>query len=479
MKDLIPKMSICVRILLGRVHHRKPMNFADYINGDKKYVLEKIASWKKVNFLSLLFQYLGDIVKEPRDGSKKKRNWIPLRRLISDILMESKLIDSLTGAQKTKELISQVGKVFNSRSLKNMGIIYELKRNLAEVSKEVISIRRILVEDFLIFIMQDPMHVLIDYLDKYQTGAQNKASEILRKRKSSKKHSNGTSKRVKTSNSAMRTLDTSIEEPRAAGATPSAGTVSRRVHHRKPMNFADYINGDKKYVLEKIASWKKVNFLSLLFQYLGDIVKEPRDGSKKKRNWIPLRRLISDILMESKLIDSLTGAQKTKELISQVGKVFNSRSLKNMGIIYELKRNLAEVSKEVISIRRILVEDFLIFIMQDPMHVLIDYLDKYQTGAQNKASEILRKRKSSKKHSNGTSKRVKTSNSAMRTLDTSIEEPRAAGATPSAGTVSTSEVNNDGSESKVGEGFKPKQSFKHLQRVSMKDSRWRIGRNSA
>ena len=76
-----------------------------------------------MNLPSLLFQYLRDTVMETRDGSKKKRFWIPLGRMISNILMESKLINSLRKAQITKELEPQVRKMFNAISLKNMTII--------------------------------------------------------------------------------------------------------------------------------------------------------------------------------------------------------------------------------------------------------------------------------------------------------------------------------------------------------------------
>lgn len=71
------------------------------------------------------------------------RNWIPLGRLISDILMESKLIDSLTEAQITKGLEPRVGKMFNVGSLKKMGIISELTSPPTEIPKEDISNRRI------------------------------------------------------------------------------------------------------------------------------------------------------------------------------------------------------------------------------------------------------------------------------------------------------------------------------------------------
>lgn len=171
MKDLLPHLRIWARILLGCVHHKKPTNSADYINGDQQYVLYNIASGRKVNLHSLLFQYLRDMVKETRDGIKNMRNWIPLGRLISNILMESKLIDSLNEAQITKELEPQVGRMFNARSLKNMGLISELTSNLGCLSKEDISNKRIPLENFTIFTMHGPLNVMIDYLDSYQASA--------------------------------------------------------------------------------------------------------------------------------------------------------------------------------------------------------------------------------------------------------------------------------------------------------------------
>lgn len=101
-KDLQPNLRIWAKFLLGCTHHGKPTNFADYINGDQQYALYYIATEKKVNLHSLLFQYLRDMVKGTGDRSNKKRNWIPLGRLISDMLMESKLIDSLIETQVMK-----------------------------------------------------------------------------------------------------------------------------------------------------------------------------------------------------------------------------------------------------------------------------------------------------------------------------------------------------------------------------------------
>lgn len=103
-KDLQPNLRIWAKILLGCIHHIKPTNYVDYINDDYQYSLNYIAIENKVNLSSLFFQYLRYMVKETRDGRKKKRNSIPHGRLITYILMDSKLINSLIEAQITKEL---------------------------------------------------------------------------------------------------------------------------------------------------------------------------------------------------------------------------------------------------------------------------------------------------------------------------------------------------------------------------------------
>ncbi|KAI5447293.1 hypothetical protein KIW84_014953 [Lathyrus oleraceus] len=98
-KNIHSKLRIWERILLGYVNHRRPTNSPDYINIDHQYVLHFVAANKKVDLLGLLFWFLRDTVKESRNGSRKMNSWIPYGRLISDILMESKLIDSLADAE--------------------------------------------------------------------------------------------------------------------------------------------------------------------------------------------------------------------------------------------------------------------------------------------------------------------------------------------------------------------------------------------
>ena len=142
--DLHPKLKAWIRIILGCVHHRKFTNSYDYINVDQQYILYYITTEKKVNLLALLFKHLRDNVKDTRDGSKKMKNYIPLCRLVLDILMESKLINSLTYDQFSKGMQPLTGRMFNAKGMKNMGIIIEVISPHTEIPKEVIHNRMIL-----------------------------------------------------------------------------------------------------------------------------------------------------------------------------------------------------------------------------------------------------------------------------------------------------------------------------------------------
>lgn len=65
-------------------------------------------------------------MKETRYCSRKMKNYIPLGRLISDILTESQLIDSSTDDQFSKGMQLLDGRMLNAKGLKNMGIITDV-----------------------------------------------------------------------------------------------------------------------------------------------------------------------------------------------------------------------------------------------------------------------------------------------------------------------------------------------------------------
>lgn len=100
-KDLFPHLKVQARILLGCVNLRPATNSSNYISDDHQYILYQIESGKKVNLPALLLRNLKSIVIDTKNGSKRTKSYIPLCRLISYILMQSKLIDSLIDDQFT------------------------------------------------------------------------------------------------------------------------------------------------------------------------------------------------------------------------------------------------------------------------------------------------------------------------------------------------------------------------------------------
>lgn len=64
-----------------------------------------------MNLSSILFKYPREIIKEPRNGGSKMRDWIPMDRLISDILFESKLVKRLIDAGMTNEVDLLLGSI--------------------------------------------------------------------------------------------------------------------------------------------------------------------------------------------------------------------------------------------------------------------------------------------------------------------------------------------------------------------------------
>ena len=90
-------------------------------------------------------------MKETREDERTKRDWIPLGRLISDILTENRLIGHLTEAQQISTLEACAGKPLNAKNLKKMKIIDSIKKEPTIATHEVITSRRIPLKDFPLF----------------------------------------------------------------------------------------------------------------------------------------------------------------------------------------------------------------------------------------------------------------------------------------------------------------------------------------
>lgn len=121
-KELHQNLRVWMKIILGSIHHRPTSNSSDYINTDQNCILYCLHKGLKLNLSSLLFKYLRDSVRDTRNNMKPI-TYIPLGRLISDVLIESGLVDHLIRHNLMKDVTIDTGSPLNSRNLKSMGII--------------------------------------------------------------------------------------------------------------------------------------------------------------------------------------------------------------------------------------------------------------------------------------------------------------------------------------------------------------------
>ncbi|KAL5078627.1 hypothetical protein RYX36_007048 [Vicia faba] len=165
--DLKDYFRICEKkIILGCINHRKPTSSPDYINMDQQFMLYFIASKAKINVPHMLFNHLRTSVKETREDERTKRDWIPLGKLISDILTENKLVEYLTEAQQINTLEACAGKPINAKNLKKMKIIDNIKKDPTIATKEVITIRRVPLKDFpLLSQINASPEIMVRYLE--------------------------------------------------------------------------------------------------------------------------------------------------------------------------------------------------------------------------------------------------------------------------------------------------------------------------
>lgn len=167
-------------------------------------------------------------MKDTRDGSRKTKSYIPMGRLISDILMEIQLIESLTDNQLSKGMQHLTDRILNTKGLKDMGITTEVISPHAELPKEIIHNRRIPLKYFPIFSKPYPLKEVVEFMEKchaYAILAVSKATSQKKKRKTANKHYERMAKKFKASREHQ---DTSAEEPRASEVTSdglASGTI--------------------------------------------------------------------------------------------------------------------------------------------------------------------------------------------------------------------------------------------------------------
>lgn len=151
-------------ILLGCIHHKPLTKSYDYINTYQKYMLYYLSFGIKMSLSSILFKYMRELVRETRDGSIKPKKWIPLGRLILDILFESKLDQTLMEVGLTKEVEFGIGKKLNGRNLKNMSLITFVIDPSETLERKTVTSRIIPIVDYPIFTKEDPPELLKSYI---------------------------------------------------------------------------------------------------------------------------------------------------------------------------------------------------------------------------------------------------------------------------------------------------------------------------
>lgn len=149
-KHLHPRIRIWVNILMSCIHHRPSRISPNYINWDQKFMLYYLEKGIKMNSPSILFKYLREMIKDTRDGVLRPRKWIPLGRIILDVMVESQLVKEFTNLNMSEKLYTEVGKLLNGRTLENMELVAE-PIEIEDLDRDPISTRSVPKEDSLLF----------------------------------------------------------------------------------------------------------------------------------------------------------------------------------------------------------------------------------------------------------------------------------------------------------------------------------------
>ncbi|KAI5395307.1 hypothetical protein KIW84_061775 [Lathyrus oleraceus] len=170
-KELHQNLRVWLKIILGTIHHRPASNCYDYINTDLKYMMYCLHKGLKLCLPALLFKYLRDSVKETINNMKT-RNYIPLGRLISDVLIESGLVDHLIQLRLMEDVMIDTGRPLNARNMKSMGIIDQVRaKPTLDTSWETLKDQREIPNGLYLFSKINPPEVIAYYLeDLYKQG---------------------------------------------------------------------------------------------------------------------------------------------------------------------------------------------------------------------------------------------------------------------------------------------------------------------
>ncbi|XP_050916493.1 uncharacterized protein LOC127131621 [Lathyrus oleraceus] len=164
-KELHQNLRVWLKIMLGTIHHRPASNSSDFINTYQKCIMYCTHKALKLCLPALLFKYLRDSVKDTRNNMKT-RNYIPLGRLISDVLIGSGLVEHLIQLRLMEDVMIDTGRPPNARNLKSMGIINQVRvKPSLDTSWETLKDQREIPNGLYFFSRIDPPEVVAYYLE--------------------------------------------------------------------------------------------------------------------------------------------------------------------------------------------------------------------------------------------------------------------------------------------------------------------------
>src|SRR3954470_18941799 len=166
---LRPFYQVWAEIILGSLHHRKKMfSPSAYISPDHNYTLFCIGKKIELNISHILFENLKTSIFESREDERAKyphipRKTIPFGRMISDILIESKVVDSIRNLKASQYLDVTQGPIFNGVDLFGLEVIKNVPV-MCTSFPDILS-RRIAVEGFISLFHKELDQVVKFYLE--------------------------------------------------------------------------------------------------------------------------------------------------------------------------------------------------------------------------------------------------------------------------------------------------------------------------
>src|SRR3954467_2269839 len=166
--NLRPFYKVWAEIILGSLHHRKRMLCSSYISQTHKYTLFCIGRKIEINISHILFENLKTSIFESREDERAKyphipRTTIPFGRMISDILIESKVVDFVRNSNASHFLGVTQGPIFNGVDLFGLEVIKNVP-SVCTSFPDILS-RRIAVEGFISLFHKELDQVVKFYLE--------------------------------------------------------------------------------------------------------------------------------------------------------------------------------------------------------------------------------------------------------------------------------------------------------------------------